>query len=210
MKKFFLLTALVSSLFTTTVHAEEQIDFENQSWYNSKEVIAAILAGHTYNDQCLFSEKTTASCSKLEQKIADQFNNSSLDENAVEYITLKVHPNYKEYNNIEHSSFNGLRMVVAEFAIKGKTAYINSLLKTEYFAKKAKDEEIISLKEDLNRSELLHSDYANSVCRIENSYFNHGSGEGNAVMYCLSNYHLRYLSALSNTAFTVDSVSESE
>lgn len=210
MKKVSLLTTIVSSLFATALHAEEQIDFKNQSWYNSKEITSVISAAKNYNDNCSFENEMTSACKNLGNKIADQFNNPLLDENAVEYVVLKVHPNYQKYSNIEYSYFNGFRQTVSEFAIKGKTSYIEKLLRTSQLAKKGRGEEAITFKKDFSESNKLHEDYVYSVCAIRAVHFNYGSGLENEVRGCISDYNLQYLSALQNSAITLEAVSEYE
>lgn len=210
MKNIFLLTTIVGSLFATALHAEEQIDFKNQIWYNSKEINSVISAAKNYNDNCSFENEMTSACKNLENKIADQFKNSLLDENAVEYVVLKVHPNYEKYSNIEYSYFNSLRQKLSEFAIKGKTSYIEKLLKTGQLAKKGRGEEAISFKKDFSESTKLHKDYVYSVCAISAVHFNSGSGLVNEVTGCISDYNLQYLSALENSALPLESISEYE
>lgn len=204
MKHISLLSIIICSFFATTLYAEETHDFENQAWYKSKEINTAINFSKKYNEKCLSMDNPDKNCKFLEKEISDNFNNSILDNEAVEYITLQVHPDYEKYSQVEYASFLDFKKNLAELAINGKNAYIQKLLNSKYFLKNEKSEDVIAFKKDLRQLASFHKTYTNSVCSLGNTYFNPGSGAENSVLSCLSEYNLNYLSSLNDAIVNLE------
>ncbi|WP_179997551.1 MULTISPECIES: hypothetical protein [unclassified Acinetobacter] len=207
MKKVLLLTSIVGSLFTTTLHAKEEIDYSDYAWYGSNELMLVQIYKHSYKKKCLSSDKVTTECTTLGQEIADQFNNSLLDERTVEYLFSTQDMDHEKYHSFKQDSLDSLKMDISEFAVKGKVAYIDGLLKKGQIAKSNK-KEVLDFKRDFNQSKVLHKKYRDVICTMNNSYFITGSGTDNAFMYCIRDHNLEYLSELGNTAHNLEFLEE--
>lgn len=201
----FIYLLLLGALFTTVIHAEDEREYKNQSWYNSKELKKVIILANKYDQNCLSFDdvESNISCKKVEAEISGQFNNLLLDDSAVHYISEQVHPNYKKYSQIEHSSFVYLKMKLSEFAVQGKSFYIENLLNSQKVSKN-KDIDVSDFKSVFLKSGLNHRSYTSSVCAMGNSYFNSGSGSGIATSFCLTVYNLKYVAALNEVASALE------